>query len=60
MRGPAKPIQGGSTPSGTFIELLLVLPSKDVRCNSNHKFQFHQMLMKMIHMDQGSHYQKDQ
>ena len=33
----AKPIQGGSTPSLTFISLLLYLPSKDVKYNDNYK-----------------------
>ena len=45
MREPAKLIQGGSTPSGTFTQQLLELSSKDEVYKNNHKHHTHQKIM---------------
>ena len=60
MREPAKLIQGGSTPSGTFIQQLPEPSSKDEECKNNHTFQIHQKTVYMIDMDLNDHYQKVQ
>ena len=60
MREPAKLIQGGSTPSGTLLQLqqLPELSSKDVMYKNNHMYQFHQKIMCRTHTDLNDHYQK--
>ena len=60
MREPAKLIQGGSTPSGTFILQLPEQTSKDVIRKSNRMYQFHQKIMCNTDMDLNNHYQKVQ
>ncbi len=60
MREPAKLIQGGSTPSGTFTQQLLELSSKDEVYKNNHTFQTHQKTQYMIGMDLSTHYQNVQ
>ena len=60
MREPAKLIQGGSTPSGTFILLLPEQTSRDVIHSSNHMYQFHQKIMCNTGKDLDNRYKRVQ